>query len=66
MSFLIFLQKEYLEMAKYYSGQNCPTAGLYGQYHDTNGQYAGAEHDRRVGAGSNFPPSLNNYHFKLK
>ncbi len=51
---------------KYWSGQKCPKSGTYGQYHDTNGNYAGADHDKRVQAGDTFPPTLNNYHFELK
>ena len=53
-------------MAKHWSGQKCPSTGTYGQYHDTNNQYAGAEHDRHVKEGEPFPPSLNNYHFEKK
>jgi hypothetical protein len=51
---------------KHYSGQSCPQTGTYGQYHDTNNGYAGSQHDRHVKQGDTFPPSINNYHFKLK
>lgn len=51
---------------KFWSGQICPETGTYGQYHDTNGAYAGASHDRYVTRGDRFPPSLNNYHFEKK
>lgn len=53
-------------MSSYWSGQNCPKTGTYGQYHDTNNAYAGQQYDRQVQAGSKFPPSENNHHFKLK
>jgi hypothetical protein len=52
--------------AKYWSGQVCPKTGNYGQYHDTNNQYAGSSHDRHVVKDERFPPSLNNYHFEEK
>lgn len=51
---------------KYWSGQNCPVSATYGQHHDTNGAYAGAQYDRSVKSGDSFPPSLNNHHFKQK
>ena len=51
---------------KYWSGQNCPDSATYGQHHDTNGAYAGAQYDRSVKSGDPFPPSLNNHHFKQK
>lgn len=50
----------------HWSGQICPKTATYGQYHDTNGQYAGAQHDKFVKQGEKFPPSLNNYHFREK
>ena len=50
----------------YWSGQTCPKTATYGQYHDTNGQYAGSQHDKYVKQGETFPPSLNNYHFREK
>ncbi|APR76740.1 Hypothetical protein A7982_02087 [Minicystis rosea] len=53
-------------MAKYWSGHTCPQTGTYGQYHDTNNAYAGAQHDRYVEKGKTFPPSQNNYHWELK
>ena len=53
-------------MGKYWAGQVCPKTGTYGQYHDTNDQYAGSQYDRHVNAGDRFPPSQNNHHYKLK
>lgn len=53
-------------MSKHWSGQTCQQTGNYGQYHDTNGAYAGSGYDRHVQRGEKFPPSLNNYHFKIK
>lgn len=53
-------------MAKHWSGQTCPETGTYGQYHDTNNEYAGTDYDRHVTKGSNFPPSKNNYHYEKK
>lgn len=50
----------------HYSGQICQQTGLYGQYSDATGIYAGAEHDRHVQKGSPFPPSINNHHWRLK
>ena len=52
--------------AKYWSGQNCPETGTYGQYRDTNNEYAGTTYDRKVDKGENFPPSLNNHHYEKK
>jgi hypothetical protein len=51
---------------KYWSGQTCPETATYGQYHDTNGSYAGSTYDRYVEKGKTFPPSENNYHFEKK
>lgn len=51
---------------RYWSGQTCPESGNYGQYHDTNDAYAGAQYDRHVKKGDPFPPSLNNHHFRKK
>ncbi len=51
---------------KFWSGEICPTKGIYGQYRDTNGAYAGTQHDRKVEKGSRFPPSQNNHHFCRK
>lgn len=43
-----------------------PETGNYGQYHDTNNAYAGAQYGRYVYKEDTFPPSLNNYHFEKK
>lgn len=51
---------------KHWSGQPCPESGTYGQHHDTDGAYAGAQHDRYVKQSDPFPPSLNNHHFRRK
>lgn len=51
---------------EYYSGQVCPRSGTYGQYHDTDGAYYGERGDRYVEKGTRFPPSQNNYHWRLK
>ncbi len=51
---------------KYYSGQTCPQTGTHGQYHDTDNSYYGAKGDRHVEKGKTFPPSENNYYWKLK
>ncbi|SCX35872.1 hypothetical protein DSM25559_5193 [Agrobacterium rosae] len=53
-------------MSKHWSGQVCPATGTYGQYHDTDNSYAGVTYDKHVKSGERFPPSKNNYHFKLK
>ena len=34
---------------KYWSGQTCPQSATYGQYHDTNGAYAGGQHAAQLG-----------------
>jgi len=52
--------------SKYYSGETCPTTGTYGQWSDRTGAYAGAQHDKYVRAGTTFPPSENNHHFRYK
>lgn len=51
---------------KYYSGEFCPTTGVYGQYSDRTNQYAGSTYDRSLKKGDRFPPSLNNHHFRKK
>ena len=51
---------------KHWSGQVCPKSGIYGQYSDVDGKYAGTLFDKRVKEGDRFPPSKNNYHYKLK
>lgn len=51
---------------KYWSGQECPKTGTYGQYNDATNLYAGSQSDRHVSKGERFPPSLNNHHFKEK
>lgn len=51
---------------KYWSGQECPKTGTYGQYSDVTGAYAGAAYDRKVDKGDRFPPSQNNHHFQEK
>lgn len=53
-------------MSKHWSGQTCPKTANYGQYNDATNKYAGEDKDRHVKAGSNFPPSENNHHFKEK
>ena len=52
--------------AKYWSGQMCPKTANYGQYHDTDNQYAGSTFDRHVVKDEKFPPSKNNHHFEEK
>jgi hypothetical protein len=54
------------KMGKYYSGENCPKTGTYGQYSDRTNDYAGSDHDRKVTKDKKFPPSVNNHHFKEK
>ena len=51
---------------RHYSGEICKKTGLYGQYSDSSGAYAGSAYDRHVRQGDRFPPSLNNRHFRLK
>jgi len=60
------LRRSTMSGGNYWSGQECPKTGTYGQYNDASNLYAGSQHDRHVSKGEKFPPSLNNHHFKEK
>jgi hypothetical protein len=49
---------------EHYAGEICPKTGMYGQYSDSTGVYAGQQYDKYVEKGKRFQPSLNNHNFQ--